>query len=106
MIQLFGANDDTTLSYFSKRLGDAMTVSRSSNLPSREQRIRDAATGASWSVSTNPLMTPSEIEMFFARDDPKLRQLVLRPGYRPMILQRAFYDKSSFFAGKFDEREN
>ena len=34
----------------------------------------------------------------FGRADPLLRQLIIRAGYAPMILQRAFYDKHSAFA--------
>ena len=103
-LQSFAANDDETLSYLSKRLGDAQVATQSSNQPGRSQSIREAATGANWAIGNKPLMTPSEIELFFARDDPKLRQLVLRPGYRPMILQRAFYDKSEYFAGRFSQQ--
>lgn len=97
VVQLFGGNDETTLSYFSKRLGEALVVSHTSNQPGRDQTIREAATGASWSVTNKPLLTPDEIERYFSRDDRMLRQLVLCNGRRPMILQRAFYDKSEYF---------
>ena len=33
-----------------------------------------------------------------SRADPLLRQLVIRAGYAPMILQRAFYDRHDAFA--------
>ncbi|KLU02193.1 Conjugal transfer coupling protein TraG [Rhodopirellula islandica] len=94
--QTFAGFDEASLTYISKRLGEALTSTPSSHQPSREQVMQDAATGTSWAIGNKPLMTPNEIEMFFARDDPKLRQLVLRPGYRPMVLQRCFYDKSEF----------
>jgi type IV secretion system protein VirD4 len=46
-------------------------------------------------------MTPAEVARFFGRDDHKLRQLIIRPTARPMVLQRAFYDKNELFKGKF-----
>jgi type IV secretion system protein VirD4 len=33
----------------------------------------------------------------FGRPDTLLRQLIIRPGYAPMILQRAYYDKHEAF---------
>jgi type IV secretion system protein VirD4 len=71
-------------------------------MPTFEQASRNAASGESWSINSQPLMTPEEICRYFARDDRKLRQLVLRPGYHPMILQRVFYDRHPWFKGKFD----
>lgn len=103
-LQTFAGNDDETLSYVSKRLGDAQVVTQSTNMPGRSQSIKEAATGASWAIGNKPLLSPAEIELFFARDDAKLRQLVLRPGYRPMVLQRAFYDKSEYFRERYHER--
>ncbi|GAA4464092.1 hypothetical protein GCM10023156_50220 [Novipirellula rosea] len=100
--QTFSGFDEASLTYISKRLGEALTATPSSHQPSREQIVQEAATGASWAIGNKPLMTPNEIERIFARDDPKLRQLVLRPGYRPMILQRCFYDKAEFLKGRID----
>ncbi|WP_116344541.1 type IV secretory system conjugative DNA transfer family protein [Blastopirellula marina] len=104
LLQVFGGADQTTLEYCSKLLGQSLAITRSTNMPTFEQAAKHAATGESWSVATHPLMTAEEIGRYFARDDKKLRQLVIRPGYRPMILQRAYYDKHELFRGKFDER--
>ncbi|WP_231744217.1 type IV secretory system conjugative DNA transfer family protein [Stieleria neptunia] len=104
-LQTFAGNDEATLSYLSKRVGEAVTVSHSSNQPSRDQVLESANSGMSWALGNKPLLTPTELEFYFARDDAKLRQLVLRPGYRPMVLQRCFYDKSEYFAGRFDRRD-
>lgn len=104
LLQLFGGADETTLSYCSKLLGQTLTLNRSSNLPTFEQAAMKGATGESWAMATHPLLTAEEIGRYFARDDKKLRQLIVRPGYRPMILQRAYYDKHELFRGKFDER--
>ncbi len=102
-LQLFGLADQTTLEYVSKRLGEAPTLSRSTNMPTFDQATREAATGESWSLGVHPLMTAEELCRFFGRDDRLLRQLILRPGYRPVILQRAFYDKHELFANKYNE---
>jgi type IV secretion system protein VirD4 len=104
VLQAFAGNDDETLSYLSKRLGEALVKTRSSSQPGVSQLMRESVTGSSFSLSSKPLLTPAEIELYFARDDAKLRQLILRPGFRPMILQRAFYDKSEYFRGRFEER--
>ncbi|MEZ6081068.1 MAG: type IV secretory system conjugative DNA transfer family protein [Pirellulaceae bacterium] len=56
-------------------------------------------TGESWAVSNHPLLDPEEVSRFFARDDHKLRQLILRPGFRPAVIQRAYYDKHEIFKG-------
>lgn len=100
LVQVLGCADDTTLEYVSKRLGQSLTLTRSTNTPTFDQAAKQAATGESWSIANHPLMTAEEIGRYFARDDKKLRQLILRPGYRPMILQRAFYDKHECFRGK------
>ena len=104
VLQTFAGNDDETLSYLSKRLGEALIKTKSSSQPGVSQLPKESVTGSSLQLSSKPLLTAAEIELYFARDDAKLRQLVLRPGFRPMILQRAFYDKSPYFEGRFEYR--
>ncbi len=99
-LQVFSLNDQTTQEYVSKRLGDAPTITRSTNTPGFDQATQQAATGESWSLGVHRLLNAEEVGRFFARDDKKLRQLILRPGYRPAILQRAFYDKHELFRGR------
>ena len=101
LLQLFGCADNTTLEYISKRLGHSVTLTRSTNSPTFEQATKQAASGESWSLASHPLLNMEEVGRYFARDDKKLRQLILRPGYHPMILQRAFYDKHEIFRGRF-----
>ena len=98
MLQCFGNSDMATLEYLSKQLGNTTVVNPSINAPSYDQAIKQGANGESWSLGTHPLMTPDEIARYFGREDKLLRQLVLRPSYRPMILQRAFYDKHELFS--------
>lgn len=102
VIQVLGCSDETTLEYLSKKLGQTLAFNRAANSPTFEQAAKQAMTGQSWSAAPHPLMTAEEIGRFFARDDKKLRQLVLRPGYHPMVLQRAFYDKHHLFRGRTD----
>ena len=101
LLQVFGCADNTTLEYLSKRLGNSVTLTRSTNSPTFDQATKQAASGESWSLASHPLMDMEEISRYFARDDKQLRQLILRPGYHPMILQRAFYDKHEIFNGRF-----
>lgn len=105
MIQVLGCTDNTSLNYISKKLGETLTLTRSTNAPTFDQATKNAATGESWSLATHPLMSGEEIGRYFGRDDRKLRQLILRPGYRPMITQRVFYDKHELFDGKVIDDE-
>ncbi len=100
-MQVFGLADQTSLEYVSKKLGETATITRSTNIPGFDQATQQGLSGESWSLGTHRLLTPDEIARFFARDDKQLRQLILRPGYRPAILQRAFYDKHELFRGRF-----
>lgn len=99
VVQAFGNSDMMTLEYLSKMLGTTQVMTPSVNAPTYEAAVQKGASGQSWSLATHPLLTPTEISRFFGRDDPQLRQLILRPGYRPMVLQRIFYDKHEFFQG-------
>lgn len=103
-IQAFGNSDITTLEYLSKRLGNAQVINPSVNTPTYEQIVKQGASGQSCSLGTHPLQTPEEIARYFGRDDKLLRQLILRPGYRPMVLQRAFYDTHELFRDNMQGR--
>ena len=98
VLQFFGNNDLTTLEWISKRLG-ATTLEQQSGSTVTQDAKAKGARGESWSLRTTAVMEPDEIALRFGRADPLLRQLVIRAGYAPMILQRAFYDKHSAFAG-------
>jgi type IV secretion system protein VirD4 len=96
ILQFFGNNDLTTLEWVSKRVGSTTIeqLSRSDVTPG----ARDAAaTGESYAPRTTPVMEPDEVSLVFGRSDPQLRQLIIRAGARPMILQRAYYDKHDAF---------
>jgi len=51
------------------------------------------------------LLTPEEVARFFGRDDHEQRQLILRPGMPPGIIQRIKYDRHDLFRGAYDEPE-
>jgi hypothetical protein len=50
-------------------------------------------------IRTTAVLEPDEVALVFGRPDPLLRQLVIRPGFAPMILQRVQLDKHEAFAG-------
>lgn len=102
VLQCYSIADQTTSEYLSKRLGQASTLSKSTNAPSFDQATQQAATGESWSLGVHPLLTAEEICRYFGRDDRFGRQLVLRPGYRPMICQRVCYDQHELFRDRYD----
>lgn len=98
VLQFFGNSDMQTLEWISKRLGETTIQTESQNRPGYSARVREGATGQSYSEHTQSLMTPEEISRFFGRDDKFLRQLIIRPTWSPMILQRAYYDQHELFA--------
>jgi type IV secretion system protein VirD4 len=98
VLQFFGNNDLTTLEWVSKRLGSTTIVQLSSSAVS-PGAARAGAMGESYAPRTTAILEPDEIALVFGRADAQLRQLIIRAGYAPMILQRAFYDKHEMFAG-------
>lgn len=102
VLQFFGNSDMQTLEWISKRLGETTIQTTSQNQPGYNQRAREGATGQSFSEHVHRLMTPEEVSRFFGRDDRLQRQLIIRPTWSPMILQRAYYDKHELFSGYRD----
>lgn len=97
----FGNSDITTLEYISKRCGQtAMTVTRGSQV-SQQGRL-SGNTGLQWSIEVRELITLEEASRFFGRDDHGQRQLIIRAGAPPIIIQRVKYDRHELFKGKFD----
>lgn len=97
VLQFFGNNDLTTLEWISKRLGSVTLqqrqVSEHEHTPDAQAAGAGFSPNESYSPQTVPILQPDEIALVFGRSDPLLRQLVIRAGYAPMILQRAYYDK-------------
>jgi type IV secretion system protein VirD4 len=102
VIHCLGNFDTFSREWISRRLGQTTVVSPGRSEVSYDARVSTGASGRSWSQTTAPLLTPDEVGRLCGAFDPGLRQLVLRPGKQPMILQRAFYDKHELFQGRFD----
>ena len=102
VMQFFGNSDLTTLDWIAKRLGTTGIVNQSQGT-TEQQRQQAGGTGQSFANATAELMSGAEIARIFGRDDPQLRQLIIRPGVPAVILQRAFYDKHPSFKGKYAE---
>lgn len=103
VLQFFGNSELTTLDWISHRLGKTTVIAPSQATPTYYDAAKSGATGKSWTHAVADLMTPSEIARYFGRDDPLLRQLIIRPTALPMVLHRAYYDKHELFKGKFTE---
>jgi type IV secretion system protein VirD4 len=97
ILQFFGNNDLTTLEWVSKRLGST-TIEQLSKSDVTPSAAEHGAQGESYAPRTTAVMEPDEIALYFGRADPQLRALIIRPGFAPMILQRAYYDKHEGFA--------
>ena len=104
MMIFFGNSDMTTLEYISKRCGQtSLIVERSSQVTTKQRT--SGSTGASWSVEVRELITAEEASRFLGRDDMQQRQLLIRGGLPPAIIQRVKYDSHELFAGKFQPPE-
>jgi type IV secretion system protein VirD4 len=101
----FGNNDPMTLEYISRRLGKtSVPVNRASPLTWGAEVA--GASGDQWVNEIHDLMTTSEAAMYFGRDDPKRRCLVMRPSFPPLILERLRYWTDDEYRGKFDTWQN
>lgn len=99
VLTFFGNNDQFTLDYIEKRLGQTLVYSPAHRSPTLDAAVKQGELGNSYTLQSHPLMTAPEISRIFDRDDPMLRQLVFLPGIGPVILQRAFYDQHELFLG-------
>jgi type IV secretion system protein VirD4 len=104
VMMFFGNNDITTLEHVSKRCGQTSLIVERGSQVTTAQRT-GGATGASWSLEVRDLLTLEEASRFFGRDDIEQRQLIIRSGLPPAIIQRVKYDRHDMFRGKFDSRE-
>ncbi len=101
VMAFFGNNDMSTLEHINKRCGQTSLIVERSSQVTTAQRT-SGATGASWSLEVRDLLTPEEASRYFGRDDVQQRQLIIRSGLPPAIIQRVKYDKHEMFAGQFD----
>ena len=101
-LQFFGNNDSTTLDFISRRLGKTSMVVRRGTQTTHDQRTKGAS-GDSWATEIHDLMTAEEAGRFFGRDDRMRRQLIIRAGRDPMVLERVLYHEDDLFSGKHDK---
>ncbi|MCB9958699.1 MAG: type IV secretory system conjugative DNA transfer family protein [Rhodospirillaceae bacterium] len=97
----FGNADATTLKYVSERCGTTSIQVNRSNEVTFGQRDTGAI-GQNWSLEVHPLLTAEEVCRYFGRDSGEQRQLILRPGIRPIVIRRVKYDSHELFRGMFD----
>ena len=97
VIQAFGNSELATTEFMSKRLGQTVVSVINQSSVSRDQRNQQGATGMNQNQQVQSLLTAEEISQYFARDDYLCRQLIIQPGKRPWVLQRANYDHHSSF---------
>jgi type IV secretion system protein VirD4 len=84
----FGNADVTTLEYLSNKLGTiGFDLQRTSS--ASPENIRSGAKAIEEQLAVHRLLEPHEVELMFARETR--RALVLYPGRRPLIVQRAIY---------------
>ena len=105
VLQFFGNSEATTLDWISKRLGQTCVTTTTQGSLGHEQRNRQGQTGMSSQQQSTNLLSPEEISRYFGRNDHLCRQLIIIPGERPYILQRAYYDVHEAFAGRFQQWE-
>lgn len=102
IIQCFGNVDHFTSNWISRYLDKTTITVTDTSATTADQKHLHGASGQSVKQQVQDLMTPAEVRRYFARDDHYNRQLVLIPGRRPYVLQRANYDQHALFSGRFD----
>lgn len=102
VLQFFGNNDIDTLEYIQKRLGKTTIYVKRQNETTAQKRGK-GETGISFNPELHDLITAEEASRFFGRDDKWQRQLIVRAGRDPMVLQRVSYYEDDFFKGKFND---
>lgn len=102
VLQFFGNNDTTTLEHIQRRLGKTSIIVSRLAATTHEQR-KQGGGGHSSGLEVHDLITAEEAARFFGRDDRLRRQLVVRAGRDPMVLERVRYFEDSLFKGKYDE---
>ncbi|MEM7602444.1 MAG: type IV secretory system conjugative DNA transfer family protein [Verrucomicrobiota bacterium] len=102
--EFFGVADYFTSEWVSKYLGKTTLRIAEHTATSYEQSLQGTPSQQIRQQSED-LMTPAEVRHFFSRNDRLNRKLVLIPGKRPWVVQRANYFSHSLFQGRFKPRE-
>jgi len=104
ILQFFGNVDHLTSKWISDYLGKTTIRYTEENSTSIEDKEKGRPS-LNYRSQTLELMTPEDVRRYFARGDRFNRQLVIIPGQRPYILQRANYDQHELFAGRYSTWE-
>jgi len=102
ILQFFGNVDYFTSQLVSKYLGKTSIRHAEQNAIGIDA-FQQGQSGLNYRTQMLELMNPEDVRRYFARDDHYNRQLVIIPGKRPMVLQRANYDQHELFTGRFDK---
>jgi type IV secretion system protein VirD4 len=102
VLRFFGVADEFSANWISNYLGKTTINVTDVGSTTAEQKNTQGASGFQERQQVVELLSAAEIRRIFARDDHFNRQLVMIPGRRPYILQRANYDQHELFAGRFD----
>ncbi len=104
ILQFFGNTDITTTEYISRLLGKTrIEVTRKQEV---DQSSKDGnVMGRSEVSELYDLLAPEEVTRMFSIRDPYKRQLVVWPGFHPMVLQKVEYFDQNGAVGLFLSKE-
>ena len=106
IMQFFGNTDIATLEYLSRKLGKT-TVPVTREAETSAEQAQNALSGRSSDLHLHDLLSPHEIALLCARDNPARKQILLPAGRLPILAQRIeYFDEDSplhhYFAGRYD----
>jgi type IV secretion system protein VirD4 len=102
VLNFFGNTDAFTSQWISDYLGKtAIRVAEQNALSIADKK--QGRPSQNFRNQVTELLSPSEVRRYIARSDYLNRQLVIFPGQRPWVLQKANYDQHELFKGRFDE---
>ena len=99
VLQFFGISDLTTLEYVSKLCGKISLSVEAQRHVTGHEKI-GGGNGGSWSLQSFDLLPLHEARVFFDRDDPFARQLLLYQGFPPIIASRVKWYEHPYFKDK------
>jgi type IV secretion system protein VirD4 len=102
VLNFFGNTDAFTSQWISDYLGKTTIRVAEQNVLSIADK-KQGRPSQNFRNQVTELLLSSEVRRYIARSDYLNRQLVILPGQRPWVLQKANYDQHELFKGRFDE---